>query len=74
MVLWNNLISASSDAPWFYSVFLACAATRSHVWFGGLPVAMGLLPRKARQTSLIWAAPGDILMSEGCAELDLPLT
>lgn len=73
MVQWNNLISAACDASWFRSAVLACAVTRSHVWLGGLPAATGLLPPKASQTFLIWDAPGDILMSEGCAELDPPL-
>lgn len=67
-VVRNNLMCLANDAIWDYDGVLACAPTRDCVCVCGPAVAP-----KARQVSLVWAAVGNILMSDSSAELALPL-
>jgi hypothetical protein len=70
-VMRQTLMWEAGNGTWDYGGLLDCVATRVHIWVYWLCNIMGLLPPKARQMSLVWAST---LMSEGCVELDPPLT
>lgn len=65
---------AAGDATWDHSVVLACAPTRGHISSHGNAVAGVCYHQKTNRYSWSDLLPKDMLLSEGCVELDLPLT
>jgi hypothetical protein len=55
-VVRNSLMWVASAATWGHGKVLVCTATNCYVWGPWLCSSVGLLPPKARQTSLVWAA------------------